>query len=124
MFDIGFWELTVIMVVALLVVGPERLPRLARTLGLWLGKARRFVSTVKADIDRELAADELKRTLAKQAQMPELYDMIDEVEQAIKPADSEKEADRPASAEDAQEPAQIPHSASNDAPDKADDKAG
>ena len=83
MFDIGFWELTIIAVVALLVIGPERLPRVARTAGLWLGRARRFVSSVKADIDRELAADELKKTLAKQAQVPELYDIVEDTKQAI-----------------------------------------
>ncbi len=83
MFDIGFWELTIIGVVALLVIGPERLPRVARTAGLWLGRARRFVSSVKADIDRELAADELKKTLAKQAQMPELYDIVEDTKQTI-----------------------------------------
>jgi sec-independent protein translocase protein TatB len=84
MFDVGFWELAVIMVVALLVVGPERLPKLARTVGLWVGKGRRFVQTVKADVDRELAADELKKTLAKQAEIPELYDIIEETKQTLK----------------------------------------
>lgn len=79
MFDVGFWELIVIMIVALLVVGPERLPRLARTIGLWVGKAQGFVRTVKADIDRELATEELRRTLAKQAQIPELQELVDEV---------------------------------------------
>ncbi len=58
-FDIGFWELTIIGVVALVIVGPERLPKLARTAGLWIGKARRMVSDVKRDIDRELKASEL-----------------------------------------------------------------
>lgn len=85
MFDVGFWELAVIMVVALLVVGPERLPKLARTVGLWVGRGRRFVQTVKADIDKELAAEELKKTLAKQAEVPELYDIIEETEQSLKP---------------------------------------
>lgn len=80
MFDVGFWELVVIMIVALLVVGPERLPRLARTIGLWVGKAQGFVRTVKSDIDRELATDELRRTLAKQAQIPELHELVDEVQ--------------------------------------------
>ncbi len=83
MFDIGFWELAIIGVVALLVIGPERLPRVARTAGLWLGRARRFVSTVKADIDREIAADELKKTLAKQAEVPELYDIVEDTKQTI-----------------------------------------
>jgi sec-independent protein translocase protein TatB len=84
MFDIGFWELAIIGVVALLVIGPERLPRVARTAGLWMGRARRFVSTVKADIDREIAADELKKTLTKQAEVPELYDIVEDTKQTIK----------------------------------------
>ncbi len=83
MFDIGFWELTIIGVVALLVIGPERLPRVARTTGLWLGRARRFVSSVKADIDREIAADELKKALAKQAESPGLYDIIEDTKKTI-----------------------------------------
>ena len=72
MFDVGFWELAIIAVIALLVIGPERLPKAARTAGLWVGKARRMVTDVKADIDREIregdlaelkkAGDELKKT--------------------------------------------------------------
>ncbi len=88
MFDVGFWEIAIILVVALLVVGPERLPRLARTVGLWVGKGRRFVQTVKADVDRELAAEELKKTLAKQADIPELFDIIDETKQTLKETSS------------------------------------
>lgn len=83
MFDIGFWELLLIGVVALLVVGPEKLPGLARTAGHWVGRARRFVSSVKADIDREIAADELKKILAKQAESNPLHDIIEETEQTI-----------------------------------------
>ena len=79
MFDIGFSEVILIFVIALLVVGPERLPRIARTAGLWVGKMRGFVSSVKADIDRELATEELKKALAKQASVPELEELIDEV---------------------------------------------
>lgn len=86
MFDIGFGEVGMVMLVALLVVGPERLPRLARTLGLWLGKGRQFVRAVKADIDRELAAEELKRTLQKQARIPELYDIVEETDATLKDA--------------------------------------
>jgi len=79
MFDIGFWELIFILVITLLVVGPERLPRVARTAGLWLGKVRGFIVTVKADIDQELAAEELKRTLAEQAAVPEIEEIIEDV---------------------------------------------
>lgn len=79
MFDIGFTEIVFIMVITLLVVGPERLPRIARTAGLWVGKLRGFVSTVKADIDKELATEELKKVLQKQASSPELEELIDTV---------------------------------------------
>lgn len=59
MFDIGFMELCLIGVVALLVVGPERLPRLARTAGMWVGRARRFMSEVKSDISAEMREQDL-----------------------------------------------------------------
>jgi sec-independent protein translocase protein TatB len=103
MFDIGFSELILIAVVMLLVVGPERLPRIARTTGLWVGKMRGFMSSVKADIDRELATEELRKALAKQAAVPELEELIDEVSgkplQAGETSASEK-ADVPRTAEE------------------------
>lgn len=79
MFDIGFTEIIFIMVITLLVVGPERLPRIARAAGLWIGKMRGFVATVKADIDKELATEELKKVLQKQASSPELEELVDSV---------------------------------------------
>jgi sec-independent protein translocase protein TatB len=60
MFDIGFSELVVIGLVALVVIGPERLPRVARTVGLLLGRAQRYVQDVKMEIHREIQLDELK----------------------------------------------------------------
>jgi sec-independent protein translocase protein TatB len=78
MFDIGFSEILLIMVIALIVVGPERLPRLARSTGLWIGKIRGFVASVKAEIDHELATEELRKTLARQAKMPELEEIIEQ----------------------------------------------
>lgn len=60
MFDIGFSELMVIGVVALVVIGPERLPKVARTAGHLLGRMQRYVSEVKADINREVEASELR----------------------------------------------------------------
>ena len=56
MFDIGFSELVVVALVALIVIGPERLPRVARTAGALLGRAQRYINDVKADIQRGLAA--------------------------------------------------------------------
>src|SRR5947209_12173810 len=61
MFDIGFSELMVIAVVALIVIGPERLPRVARTMGHLFGRLQRYVNDVKADINREIELDELRK---------------------------------------------------------------
>ena len=63
MFDIGFSELFVIAIVALLVLGPERLPKAARFVGLWLRRARAQWYSVKSELENELADDELKRSL-------------------------------------------------------------
>lgn len=65
MFDIGFSELIVIAVVALIVIGPERLPKVARTAGHLLGRLQRYVSDVKSDISREMQLDELKKLQAE-----------------------------------------------------------
>ena len=59
MFDVGFLEIVIIAAVALVILGPERLPRAARTAGLWVGRARRMVAEVKTDIDREIRDSEL-----------------------------------------------------------------
>jgi sec-independent protein translocase protein TatB len=61
MFDVGFSELIVIAVVALIVIGPERLPRVARTAGHLLGRLQRYVGDVKADINREMQLEDLKK---------------------------------------------------------------
>jgi len=104
MFDIGFWELALIGVVALLVVGPDRLPALARTVGLWAGRIRRYVSTVRDDIEREIQADELKSLLSKTDDLNPLKDIIDETTNTIGEANKElagvrKEADELMSAD-------------------------
>lgn len=61
MFDIGFSELFIIMLVGLLVIGPERLPKVARTLGALFGRLQRYVNDVKADISREVELEELRK---------------------------------------------------------------
>lgn len=64
MFDIGFTELILIGVVALVVIGPEKLPKVARTVGHLLGKAQRYVNDVKSEINREMELDELRKLQA------------------------------------------------------------
>ena len=83
MFDVGFFELLLIGVVALLVVGPERLPKLARTAGMWLGRGRRFLNSVKQDIDREMKADELRQILDKQKQSNPLHEIVEDTKKGF-----------------------------------------
>ena len=78
MFDVGFFELLVIGVVTLLVVGPERLPGIARTAGRRIGRARRMVGNLKAEVDREIAAEELQKHLSKQAGIESIHEIVEE----------------------------------------------
>lgn len=78
MFDVGILELFLVGLVALVVVGPERLPKLARTAGLWVGRGRRFISSVKQDIDRELKADELREIVEKQKRSNPLHEIVED----------------------------------------------
>jgi sec-independent protein translocase protein TatB len=77
MFDIGFSELMVIGVVALIVIGPQRLPRVARTAGLLFGRLQRYVAEVKADINREIELDELRKLQST------MQDTAKEIEQSV-----------------------------------------
>jgi sec-independent protein translocase protein TatB len=70
MFDIGFWELLLIAIVALVVVGPERMPRLIRVTGLWIGRANASIQSVRSEISRELSAEDLKKTILDQEGTP------------------------------------------------------
>ena len=72
MLEIGFPELILIAIVGLLVIGPERLPETLRTLGLWLGRMRRSFTQVKAEIEKEIGMDEVRRQLHNEAIMEEM----------------------------------------------------
>ena len=86
MFDIGFSELVVIGVVALVVIGPERLPKTARTVGHLFGRLQRYVNDVKADINREMELDELRKLKS------EMQGAAREFEQSVTSAASEVQA--------------------------------
>ena len=79
MFDVGLWDLTLLFFIALIVVGPERLPRLARTAGVWIGKARRIVSEVRGEIERELRVEEIKRSIGQPQATDEIKKLADRV---------------------------------------------
>ena len=98
MFDIGFPELLLTAIVGLLVIGPERLPEALRTLGLWVGRLRRSFLSVKADIEKEIGMDEVRRQLHSEAVMEEMK----RIERDVKSAASASEPSEPA------EPAERP----------------
>jgi len=84
MFDVGFLELTVIMVLGLLVLGPERLPKTAQKIGYWFGKARRYVEGMKEQVEAEFDTSEVKRLLHNQeVQIRELQTKITESGESI-----------------------------------------
>ena len=90
MFDMGFTELALIGIVALVVIGPERLPGVARTAGKYFGRLKRFMTTIKADVEQELRADELRAILAdQQKELNTLKDSISgagkEIEKEVNP---------------------------------------
>jgi sec-independent protein translocase protein TatB len=83
MFDIAFSEIALIAVVALVVIGPERLPKVARTLGHMVGRLQRYVADVKADINREIELDELRKLMA------EVQSAAQDIERSVSQAASE-----------------------------------
>jgi sec-independent protein translocase protein TatB len=82
MFDIGFWELCLVAVVALIVFGPEKLPEVARSAGLWIGRARRFMATVKQEIDRELHLQEARDAI-KRSEQGSLHQFLEETKTGL-----------------------------------------
>ena len=79
MFDIGFSEMILIAIIALVVLGPEKLPRVARTAGHLLGRMQRYVNDVKSDINREIELDELRKL---QKEMEKTAQSIQEIGRA------------------------------------------
>ncbi|MFQ5546342.1 MAG: Sec-independent protein translocase protein TatB [Acidiferrobacterales bacterium] len=82
MFDIGIWELTLIGLLALIILGPQRLPEVARTAGKWVGRIRQFVASVKSDFDNELRTEEL-------SELRKLHTELDETRQLIQRSSSD-----------------------------------
>lgn len=84
MFDMSGLEMLLVGVIALLVIGPERLPGVAKTLGTWVGKAKAFINSTKADLEREINASEMRDLLANQKkEIDELRTMVDETKKDI-----------------------------------------
>jgi len=91
MFDVGFWEISLILVLALVIIGPERLPAAARQAGYFFGKARRYVEGVRSEVESELDINEFKRMLHNQEVQ------INELQQQIKSGVDDVKSDLPSS---------------------------
>ena len=84
MFDFSFWEFAIVLVVALLVIGPDKLPVVAAKAGRWVGKAKRMISSVRSDIEDELKAAELKEMLEKQqSEISQLRNILNDTQNDI-----------------------------------------
>ena len=110
MFDVGFSELIVIGLVALIVIGPERLPGVARTVGHLLGRLQRYVSDVKSDINREMQLDELKKlqeqvTTEARAMESQVNDQMRSVETSLNASIAQGIEEKSPVAADAGQPA-------------------
>jgi len=85
MFDIGFWEIVLIAVVALVVVGPERFPGMVKKAGYWVGQFRRMANAVKSEIQLEVdKAEELQRKIDEQKEILERNVNLDTTTPAVK----------------------------------------
>ena len=93
MFDIGFSELLVIGIIALVVIGPEKLPRMARTVGVLAGRLQRYVADVKADINREIELDELRKMRDSMQQAASQFESSVKSEMSQTEADLKKTVD-------------------------------
>jgi len=82
-FDFGMWEIAIILVITLIVVGPEKMPALARKAGLYVGKFRKFVSKIKNDINSEIEAEELKEQLSIKNEELLVSETLDEAKSGI-----------------------------------------
>ncbi|MGM0982897.1 MAG: Sec-independent protein translocase protein TatB [Pseudomonadota bacterium] len=98
MFDMGFLELMLIGVVGLLVLGPERLPKAARTLGLWIGKIKRTVSGMQREISSQLEAEELRQKLDEQQK--KLDEGVKQVKRGVEGIAEEDSVKRPSTSAD------------------------
>ena len=82
MFDIGFPELVVVSIVALLVIGPEKLPETVRTISLWIGRFQRSFANIRQEIESEIGADEIRQQLHNESIMKELEETKKTLQQA------------------------------------------
>ena len=133
MFDIGFPELIVVSIVALLVIGPDKLPETLRALFLWVGRLRRSLTNIRADIENEIGADDIRQQLHNESIMKELKETRQQLQRVVNQTDQTlteiKQASTALSLADtssnspSNSPSKAPSKAPSNAPSKAPSKA-
>lgn len=83
MFEVGFSELVMVGLVALIVIGPQRLPTAARVAGLWLGKLHRTIANVKLEIKQQLHAEEMRQIMQQQSIVEDVQQLVAETQQVV-----------------------------------------
>jgi sec-independent protein translocase protein TatB len=83
MFDIGFLELLVIALITLVVMGPERLPEVIRTLSLWIGRLKQLLAKTRQDIENEVGMDDIRHQLHNEQVLKDLGESKDQLEQSL-----------------------------------------
>ena len=85
MFDIGFFELLVIAIVSLVIIGPERLPETVRSVSLWIGRLKRSLRETRSEIEKQIGADDIRRQLHNEEIMRNLEATRRDIEEAVDP---------------------------------------
>ena len=83
MFDFGFWEIAIIGTITLIVVGPEKMPAIARKAGLYFGKLNRFFNKVKSDINEELRMDEIKDEMSMDEEKIIISEVTEDIQSSV-----------------------------------------
>ena len=83
MFDFGFWEIAIVGIITLIVVGPEKMPSLARNAGLYFGKLNRFFNKVKSDINEELRMDEIKEQMSMDEEKIIISEVTEDIQSSV-----------------------------------------
>jgi sec-independent protein translocase protein TatB len=129
MFDIGFMELLLISIVALLVLGPEKLPHAIRTTALWVGRARRSFTKVKSEIEQQLNADEIRRQLHNESILKDLDEakkkankLAKDTSESLSSLGDEISGKKSPLTRKGNEPEKLPNDDTDDSPDPAAEK--
>ncbi|MDC9727405.1 MAG: Sec-independent protein translocase protein TatB [Candidatus Thioglobus sp.] len=83
MFDVGFWEFALIGIITLIIVGPERMPSIARTAGKYVGKAKRFIAKIQDDVSDEIDIDQFKKQMNDMDKESNIVEIFDETKDAL-----------------------------------------